>query len=155
MASNESVAAIRPDIWEVELAGVNGDFIGILADVEVVFAPAITPLGNARTGQTVGLWNDETKIILKLSCEQSAKADWDRFLDVAGGAIPERGFLPARRIRMHDPAAADATGDLLFYAVVFTGVSHAADGKGNKRLVVNAEAIPDTTGAKFKVGDTF
>lgn len=155
MATFEDRAAVRPDMWGVSLGGVEGDYIGFVESMKVGFATDAKPINNARTGDEIGMWNNRTTILLELVVTQSAQADWERFLGTTGGVLPEQAFLPTFRLRLHDPAAANANGDLLFYAATVTSIDTDTDGADPKKLVVKMRCTNDATGKKFKLGSTF
>ena len=98
--------------------------------------------GRMGEGEIVFLQTDQDTVQRVLQAAASTPREM-----LAPGAT-----LPTVAIVLHDPAAADATGDITFYAVTFGEIDRDADGLEEGRIRVPFTAQRDASGRLARIG---
>lgn len=155
MANRNVKSQIKPGRWAVSYE--NGDLLQYAEKAALVYPETIEPVVDIRA-ETIGHWRDRlpgsTMEFSFINADATALREWLN-LDGATGARLDAGFLPTRRVRLHREADADATADILFYALGWSGMRSEVAGKGRLVYVVSAVVSVDDNGLSVKVGAAF
>lgn len=154
MADLESLAGVKANL---ALVTIGADSAPLFAKVGWKYNYKTKPISSARYGEEVLahlVVGREGELVFEF--QQVDDVIQKRFLSTTGTpgeTLVVGQQLPAELVRIHDPQAGNANGDIVFYKVVWTGAEREIDGKGEAVLKVTGKPILDLATGKFgKIG---